>query len=149
MPFVQNWGVWMKIICRPAALSALMRCHIASLIICQAMLITYNCPQAGGAFSPPSDGDPVEKHMHNICQFSFQATYRKARTGHVSKINVFRCLHPFPLGVLSTALNPLSQVAWCIFLRIGWASDPTKSSCVSLAIFQCLNLILVFSPDKT
>ena len=53
MPFVQNWGVWMKIICRPAALSALMRCHFASLIICQAMLITYNCPQAGGAFSFP------------------------------------------------------------------------------------------------
>ena len=46
---IEEYGC--KIICRPAALSALMRCHLASLIICQAMLITYNCPR--GAFSFP------------------------------------------------------------------------------------------------
>ena len=67
----------MKIICRPAALSALMRCHLASLIICQAMLITYNCPQAGGAFSFPPDGDLLEKRTHNICHSSFQAIKRQ------------------------------------------------------------------------
>ena len=53
-----------KIICR-AALSALMRCHLPSLIAPPLMLITYNCPQAGWLLVFP-DGDVLVKRFHMI-----------------------------------------------------------------------------------
>ena len=53
-----------KIICR-AALSALMRCHLPSLIAPPPMLITYNCPRAGWLLVFP-DGDVLVKRFHMI-----------------------------------------------------------------------------------
>ena len=56
-----------KIICR-AALSALMRCHLPSLIAPPPMLITYNCPRAGWLLVFP-DGDVLVKRFHMILTF--------------------------------------------------------------------------------
>ena len=63
-------------------------------------------------------------------------------TGQISPEKCFPMLAPF-------SLNPLYRLQRCIW-GYRWALDLLKKSAfVPLAMFECLNLIFGFSPDKT
>ena len=129
-----------KIICR-AALSALMRCHLPSLIAPPPMLITYNCPRAGWLLVFP-DGDVLVKRLHMIFVMFLQTEdimkwvfFVSARNNNIYRI--YRKLKAMHLVIFNSVMPNWNL----IFILILWVLPRSQAidlqSCSPCFYIQC------------